>query len=493
MLSVTPKKYLAFDFGAESGRAVLGDVCSGVITMKEMHRFPNQPLESAGSLRWDVRRLWCEVQSALARVADIELDGIGVDAWGVDYALLNERGELLENPYHYRDTRTQGMMERVFQQVSREEIYITTGIQFMPINTLYQLFAACHETPQLLQAAKTLVTIPDLFHFWLTGKAVCEFTNATTTQMVNAWTRTWANELMDRLHLPSRLPAEIVEPGTVIGSLLECVAGRTRSETPVIAPASHDTGSAVAAITAGNGTAFLSSGTWSLVGTEIDAPIITADALGRNFTNEGGVCNTTRFLRNVMGLWMLQGCRNTWASEGKPVAYDELMNLARDEDSFLHLVDPDDASFLNPSNMLTAIDRYCTRTEQPLPQRPGAYVRTVLESLAFKYRSVIESLEELTGRRIEQIRVIGGGSKNRVLNQLTADATGKVVVAGPAEATSIGNIAVQILATGGATSLAEVRSMVEHSFPVEVFNPIESDRWNDNAKRFEHYTKAANA
>jgi rhamnulokinase len=323
------KAYLAFDLGAESGRAVLARLHSGVLTTQEIHRFPNEPVEYSGSLHWDVARLWLEMRQTLAQLEDVTLEGIGVDAWGVDYALLGERGELVQNPYHYRDGRTQGVMEQVFRLVSKEDIYRATGVQFMPINTLYQLFAAKRDTPRLLESADRLVTIPDLFHYWLTGNAVCEFTNATTTQLVNPVTRTWAADLMDRLGLPSRLPAEIVEPASVVGALLPGIARNSSlSGAPVIAPAAHDTGSAVAAIRAREGTAFLSSGTWSLLGIELDAPVITPEALRLNFTNEGGVNGTTRLLKNVMGLWMLQCCRQAWAAEGREYDYAELMELA---------------------------------------------------------------------------------------------------------------------------------------------------------------------
>jgi len=484
------KPFLAFDFGAESGRAVLGHVHSGVITTEEVHRFANEPVEYGGSLHWDVARLWLEVRKAFSRLEEVELAGVGVDTWGIDYALLGERGELLQKPYHYRDARTTGVMEQVFQQVSNDEIYHTTGIQFMPINTLYQLYAAKRDTPELLSAARFMLTIPDLFHYWMTGNAVCEFTNATTTQMVNPVSRTWATSLLDQLGLPSRLPAPIVEPGTLVGKLIAGVAsGSSLCGAPVIAPASHDTGSAVAAIAARDGTAFLSSGTWSFLGTDIDAPIINPEALRMNFTNEGGVAGTTRLLKNVMGLWMLQCCRQSWAAHGQSYEYRELMELAAREPAFGHLVDPDDDSFLRPADMPSAIDRFCANTQQPAPRNPGAYVRTVLESLAFKYRMVIGHLEQLTGRRIEQIRIIGGGSKNRLLNQFTADATGRRVLAGPAEATSLGNIAIQILATGGATSIAEVRAMVDRSFPTEVFEPVDTDKWLKHAVRFQHYSE----
>ena len=489
MLSTAHSKpYLAFDFGAESGRAVLARLQSGILTTEEVHRFPNQPVEYGGSLHWDAPRLWFEVRKALSFVDQLELSGIGVDAWGVDYALLDEGGELIQNPYHYRDRRTQNVMEEVFRKVSKEEIYRTTGIQFMPINTLYQLFAAQRHTPSLLAAAKYLLTIPDLFHFWLTGKAVCELTNATTTQLVHATKRVWATGLIAKLGLRPDLPAPIVEPGTVIGQLLPALAqNSTLRGTPVIAPASHDTGSAVAAITARDGTAFLSSGTWSLIGTELDAPVVTPEALKSNFTNEGGVNGTTRLLKNVMGLWMLQGCKNCWTQRGLTSDYKELIDLASGEPPFAHLVDPDDESFLHPADMLGAIDDFCRKTHQPAPPSAGAYVRCVLESLAFKYRLVLRSLERLCGRRIEQIRVIGGGAKNRLLNQFTADATGRRVFAGPVEATALGNVAIQILTTGEASSLPDVRAIIDRSFPTELFEPVETNKWDGHVERFEQY------
>ena len=411
------KTYLAFDLGAESGRAVLGRVDRGVITTQELHRFPNEPVEYGGSLHWDVPRLWFEMRKALSELRQIPLSGMGVDTWGVDYALLGEGGELLQNPYHYRDKRTDGVMDQVFQSVSRDEIYAETGIQFMSINTLYQLCAAKRDTPELLKAARTLLTMPDLFHYWLTGNARCEFTNATTTQMVNAVSRTWSRKLMEKLQLPTNLPAPIIEPGCAVGSLsTQAASGMALAGTPVIAPGTHDTASAVAAVAARDGTAFLSSGTWSLIGTELTAPLINGDSLRLNFTNEGGVCGTTRLLKNVMGLWMLQCCRRAWSSEGRDYSYAELMELSVREPAFQHLVDPNDDSFLHPTSMPEAIDRFCAKTQQARPSNPGAYTRAVLESLALKYAVVIGEIAQLTGRPINDIRVIGGGSKNRLLN-----------------------------------------------------------------------------
>lgn len=490
----SPKPYLAFDLGAESGRAILAHLHAGILTTQEVHRFKNEPVEYGGSLHWDVLRLWWEMRKALSQLENVELASIGVDAWGVDYALLGERGELLQNPYHYRDSRTAGMMQEVFRRVPKEEIYRDTGIQFMPINTLYQLYAAKQQTPTILQCAQKLLTIPDLFHHWLTGKAVCEFTNATTTQLVNPITRTWAKNLIERLDLPSHLLAEIVEPGTMIGFLDPKIAKNTSlANTPVIAPAAHDTGSAVAATSAREDTAFVSSGTWSLVGVEVDRPILSPEAMRLNFTNEGGVQGTTRLLKNVMGLWMLQQCRQAWTAQGQCYEHSGLLEMAAQETPFACLVDPDHESFLRPPNMLSAIDAFCARTQQRAPQSPGAYVRAILESLALKYRLVIRNLEQLTGTRVERIRVIGGGSTNRLLNQFTADATGKQVLAGPSEATALGNVAVQILATGRAASLKEVRVIVDRSYPPEVFTPINVQVWDQCAARFEHYCEVVYA
>jgi rhamnulokinase len=491
MRSGEPAQYLAFDFGAETGRAILAQFACGELTTREVRRFKNEPVDYGGSLHWDVARLWWEIRKTLGDLGETRLSGIGVDTWGVDYALLGEKGELLQNPYHYRDARTAGVMPQVFRKVPREEIYRATGIQFMPINTLYQLFAAVQQTPSLLQAARHLITIPDLFNYWLTGKASCEFTNATTTQLVNPRTRTWAKDLIERLELPDHIWPDIVEPGTCLGTLLPGVASDSAlTATPVIAPATHDTGSAVAAVFAREGTAFLSSGTWSLLGMEVDEPIINSEALRLNFTNEGGVNGTTRLLKNVMGLWMLQRCRETWTTQAHSYDHAELLELAAHEESFQRFIDPDHESFLRPCDMPAAIAQFCARTHQAAPKSAAACARTILESLAFKYRLVLSSLETLTGRRIERIRVIGGGSKNGLLNQFTADATGRTVLAGPTEATSLGNVAVQMLATGAVNSLNEVRALIERSYPCEIFEPREPEQWNRHADRFEHYCEA---
>ena len=480
-------QFLAFDLGAESGRAIIGRLRAGVLDIREIHRFPNEPVRQNGSLQWDVLRLWYEMRRALEKAAGTGLESLAVDTWGCDYALIGEQGHLLQNPYHYRDRRTDGIMDVVFERVAADEIYAVTGIQFLPFNTLFQLFAACSETPRLIDAAVTFLTVPDLLNYWLTGRLACEYTNATTTQFVDARTRRWATDLLGKLEIPSRLLPPLIEAGNVVGQL-GADACAMLAGTPVVAPACHDTGSAVASVEGGGHRAFLSSGTWSLLGTEVQEPIITPRSRELNFTNEGGVCGTTRLLKNIGGMWLLQACRRKWASQGLDFGYEDLLKAAADErQSFTALFDPDHASFLHPPDMVAAIGDYCRETGQGEPETPGAITRAILESLAFKYRYVIESLGGLTGRRIDEVQIVGGGSRNRLLNQFTADATGCTVVAGPVEATALGNIAMQMVGTGAVGSLAEARRIIERSFPVERFEPVNRERWDSHYRRFQGY------
>ena len=480
------KQFLAFDVGAESGRAIRGSLNGGTLALSELCRFANGPVRDNGSLRWDIYRVWREMRAALERPGTERLESIGVDAWGCDYGLIREDGSLLEHPFTYRDTRTDGVMEEVLAKVPRERIYETTGIQFLWFNTLYQLYAACRSTPRVVAAAHRVAMIPDVLNYWLSGHLRAEFTNSTTTQCIDASTRRWATDLLEALDIPTRLLPELGEPGTLLGPLRR-EASVAHAGTPIVLPACHDTASAFAAVAASGTTAFLSSGTWSLLGTELDAPIITPRALELDFTNEGGVCGTTRLLKNIGGLWLLQSCRQSWAASGREYAYDELMSAAGEERPFQTLLDPDSPGFRNPVDMLLAIDGFCRQTGQPVPLGPPSYSRAIMESLAFKYRSVLESLEELTGRRFDAIRVVGGGARNRLLNQYTADATGRTVIAGPVEATALGNIAMQMLATGAVTSLADARAIVERSFPVERFYPAETDQWEPHYQRFREY------
>jgi rhamnulokinase len=373
--------------------------------------------------------------------------------------------------------------------VARERIYGITGIQFLQINTLFQLYAACRNTPRVIDAAESLATIPDLYNYWLTGQLVSEYTNATTTQFVDARQRTWALRLLNELGLPTRLLKPIVQPGTVLGPIRSGISSRLTG-TAVVLAACHDTASAVASVDAGGQTAFISSGTWSLLGTELRAPVISAKARDLNFTNEGGVCGTIRLLKNITGLWLLQSCRRVWEAAGDRVEYGELLAAAGDERlAFVSLIDPDHPTFLNPPDMPAAIAAYCRQTGQPEPATRPAYARTILESLALKYRVTLDWLEELTAQKMTEIRIVGGGSRNRLLNQFTADATGRTVIAGPMEATALGNIAMQMLATGAVTSLAEARQIIDRSFPVERYEPVASDRWEAPYRRLLDYVE----
>jgi len=487
--------YLAFDLGAESGRAILGRLHDGVLDITEVCRFPNEPLHETSSLRWDIRRLWSEMRRAFTLVPVDRLDGIGVDTWGVDFALVDQSGELIENPFHYRDSRTEGIMEEVCKLIGREEIYARTGIQFLPFNTLYQLYAACRATSQSIAAADKFLTIPDLLNYWLTGVQTCEYTNASTTQFLDARTRSWAVDLLARLNLPARLLPPIVHPGSILGPLQASVSAGFAG-TPVVAPACHDTGSAFAAVSASKTSAILSSGTWSLLGAELSAPVISPEACRQNFTNEGGICGTIRFLKNIAGLWLLQSCRRSWAASGFNSSYEDLLSAAAaggERLAFRPVFDPDHPSLLHPDDMPSAIAKLCAQTGQPAPDAAPAFTRAILECLALKYRAVLESLENLTGIRFEEIRIIGGGSKNRLLNQFTADATGRRVVAGPAEATAIGNLAMQMLATGAVSSLAAARKTIDRSFPLERFEPHSPDRWDSVFRRFQHYSELTHA
>ena len=479
-VDLTSTHHLAIDLGAESGRAVLGRFEDGRLSLTEVRRFPNIPLTDAGTLRWDVQRLRDETQQAVTDTRHL-IASVGVDAWGCDYALLDEQGGLVERPYHYRDHRTDDAMASALGRMSRDEIYGITGIQFLPFNTLFQLHAARMHTPDVLMRAATLLTIPDLMHYWLSGRIACEYTNATTTQCVDATRRTWATPLLEQLDLPTRLLPPLVDAGTILGPLRG--PGQAAGDVMVVAPACHDTGSAVAAIRATGDTAFLSSGTWSLLGTEVTAPILTDRARVLNFTNEGGVQQSTRLLKNIAGLWLLQACRRDWAAAGQRLSYEDISAMAAAAPALVTVIDPDDPTFLNPVNMPAAIADACRRTGQPIPDDVGAYARTIFDSLSLKYRVVLDWLAELTGRTVTQVRVIGGGAHNRLLNQLIADATGCVVSAGPAEATTLGNLAMQLIATGQLASLGDARDVIERSFPTERFEPRHTSQWDAAYRR----------
>jgi rhamnulokinase len=480
---------LALDLGAESGRAILGRLKAGRLTIEEIARFRNEPVFYSGGLHWDAPRLWLEIRSALQSLASHGVDrlhAVGIDTWGVDYALLGENGALLENPFHYRDTRTNGVMDRALKILTQETVYRTTGIQFLPFNTLYQLYATQLQTPRLLGMAEHLITMPDLFNFWMTGQIACEHTNASTTQFLDVHKGKWSVEILEKLGIPTRILPRLIEPGTVVGNVLPQIAegSRVLSGTRVIAPACHDTGSAFAAVETGKHTALISSGTWSLLGTELSSPVVTDAAMNLNFTNEAGVAGSVRLLKNITGLWLLERCRRDWQNQGSVHGYEELLAQASAEPPLQHLVVPDDSSFVLPQNMPQAIAAFCVKTGQSKPDSPGAMTRCILESLALRYRHVLESLEGLVGTTFHEIRVVGGGSRNDMLNQFAADATGRRVLAGPAEATALGNLAMQMVGTGAVESLAEARSIIAACFPPRVFEPHYSRQWEKAYENF---------
>jgi rhamnulokinase len=481
------KKLLAFDLGAESGRGVLGVFDGARLRLEVIHRFGNGPVRTLDTMHWDVLRLHAEILAGLRKAADLGgVDSIAVDTWGVDFALLGRGGTLLGNPRHYRDPHTETILDEAFARVPRGDLFRQTGIQFMRFNSLFQLLALQRDRSPLLDAAETLLFMPDLFHYFLTGIKVNEYTNASTSQMLDPATRAWAWGVVDAFGLPRRILGTIVQPGTVLGPLRTTVVSDTGlAPIPVIAPATHDTGSAFAAVPARGGSwACLSSGTWSLMGAEIPAPLVSEQVLKYNFTNEGGVGGTIRFLKNIMGLWLVQECRRTWERMGKTYSYEELMRLAEAAPPFVSVVDPDHAAFMLPPSMPEALAEFCTRTGQPAPMDPGSVVRCALESLALKYRWVLERLEELLGKRLDTIHIVGGGSQNTLLCQLTADACNRPVVAGPVEATAIGNVLVQALGLGLVGSLAQAREVVRQSFDVRTYEPRDPGRWDKPYDRF---------
>ncbi len=483
------RNFLAFDLGAESGRAVLGSLENGRLSLEEKHRFANPTGRMNGHLHWNLLAQWEELKTGLKNVAGgPPLSGIGVDTWGVDYGLLGRVGNVLGNPYHYRDSRTDGVLERTFKKVPRDQIFQATGVQFMQFNSLYQLMAMREQNSQALEIAETLLFMPDLFNFLFTGVRKTEFSIASTSQMVDPRRRDWARPMLEQLGIPARILPEIVPSGTVIGPLTKDVADECGvGVIPVIAPACHDTGSAVAAVplqTLGDDWCYISSGTWSLMGVELPEPVINEKSLRYNYTNEGGVGGSIRFLKNIMGLWLVQECRRHFKKEGYDHSYAELTQMAGRAKGFGALIDPDHAPFLTPGEMPLKIDRFCESTRQVKPSSRGDYVRTCLDSLALTYRRTLEGLEDILGRTLNRIHIVGGGTQNELLSQMTADACNRVVIAGPVEATAIGNILVQAMATGDVKSLAEARTIVRNSFDVKRYEPRETKRWDEAYSRF---------
>ena len=465
------ESYLAIDLGAESGRVILGTLENDRLSLTELHRFANLGVRTLGALHWDVLRLFDEMKTGLGKAAEHKPASLGVDTWGVDYALLDRDGELVGNPHHYRDPRTNGMLDAVTKIVPREEIFEQTGVQFMELNTLFQLYSM--KDSAALERTETLLMMPDLFHYWFSGNKVCEFSDASTTQFHNPREGDWARGLLDKLGLPSGILPEVVPPATQVGTLVEHLAEECGvGPMAVTAPASHDTGSAVAAVPAGKGEwAYLSSGTWSLLGAETSQPYVTPAALERNFTNEGGAWKTTRLLKNICGMWLLEECRRDWTRRGIETTYDELLVAARAAEPFRSLMNVNDTGFVAPGGMPDRIADHCAVLGQPRPETVGQFARTIFESLALAYRQVIDDLEAVTGRRAETLHVVGGGSRNELLCQYTADAVGIPVVAGPVEATAIGNLLLQAMALGRISGSEELRDIVRHSFEPKTYEP----------------------
>jgi rhamnulokinase len=494
--------YLALDLGAESGRGLLGRFDGERLELEELHRFPNGPVRMLDTIYWDLPRLFEEIKIALRKgAAGGELDGVGVDTWGVDFGLIGRGDTPLGNPVHYRDARTDGMLEAAFRRVPRERIYEITGLQFLPFNTIYQLLALSESNSPILEVAETMLMMPDLLGWLLTGRRAGERTNSSTTQLLDPRGGTWSRELCEGLGIPCGILPELIEPGTELGPIRRSLVdelGLARSVS-VIAPATHDTASAVVAVPVPSATSagmsrpasssppdwcYLSSGTWSLLGVEVSGPVITAETMRYNLTNEGGVAGTIRLLKNIMGLWLVQESRRTWARAGREWSYEELTARAQVAPRFSALVDPDDASFLAPGDMPARLSAYCTRTDQTPPGDEAALVRCCLESLALKYGWAVDKLEKILGTTIRTIHVVGGGAKNALLCQFTADACNRPVHAGPIEATAIGNILMQALGRGRLGSIAELREVVARSFPVTVYEPREPAAWADAAGRF---------
>ncbi len=484
--------YLAVDLGASSGRVMAGIHEDDAIALRQVHRFSTPWVNLNGSYHWDILGLYQHILDGLREAATVfgdQVAGIGVDTWGVDYGLLDGGGRLLGNPFQYRDPRTDRSMPEAVAKLSRERIFGETGIQFLPFNTIYQLYAEVLESTGAIGTARSMLFLPDLLTYWLCGEQVQERTIASTSQLWNPVSGNWSDALIGELGIPRHIFMPVIEPGTLLKPVTEHIQAETSlGPVPVIAVAGHDTGSAVAGAPLDRGNpAFMSSGTWSLMGMEVDEPIIAEDVLANGFSNEAGVEGTTRFLKNICGMWLIEQLRAEWRREGREYGYDELVEEAKAEPAFRSIIDPDADRFAKPGEMSEKIRSYCEETGQPAPESRGALVRCALESLAAKYAIVYERLKALSPVALKQLRIVGGGSQNRFLNQCTADALGVEVVAGPVEATSLGNLIMQMKATGRIGSLEEGRALVAHSFEEETYRPGAGESWHGVIERLRGY------
>ncbi len=482
------KSFLAFDIGATSGRSILGTLDNGRLKMKELTRFPNQMLQIGNHFHWNIYSLFEHLKAALVAVKreGIEISSLGIDTWGVDFALVAKDGTLLGAPYAYRDPHTDGMPEKYFEIVPREKVYGLTGIQVMNFNSLYQLFALKQADSSLLEAATEMLFMPDALSYLLTGNKVVEYTIASTSQILNPRTKQFESQLLEAAGVSPSILGDIVVPGTKVGTLTDALAEECElGKVAVVAVAGHDTASAVAAVPAENERfAYLSSGTWSLMGIEVKDAIISNETYELNITNEGGIEGTTRFLKNITGMWLLEQCLKEWKKEGVFYEYEKLVKMAESTNAFQSLIDPDHASFAHPVSMTRAISKYCAATGQISPSNHSEYVRCIFESLSLKYNFILGKLIELAPFPIEKLHVIGGGSKNPLLNQWTANAIGIPVIAGPSEATAIGNIMIQAKAAGCVDSLQEMRQIIRDSIQLEEFMPENKSEWEEAYEKF---------
>lgn len=481
-------KMLACDLGASNGRVVLGSFNGNTLSMEEIHRFPNYPVFAAGRLYWDVLRLFNEIKIGLFQGLRLHNDivSVGVDTWGSDFGLLDENGHLLANPYHYRDSYTNGMLKEVLKKVSMEELYYEVGAEMSELSTLFMVYSLHNGKHAHMRYAKTLLLMPDLFNYFLSGIKATEYTIASSTRLVNPVTKKWLYGLMDKLNLSKYIFTDIITPGTVLGDLTREVSGDLGGKSlKVIATSSHDTASAVAAIPAQDeDLIYISSGTWSLVGIETDSPIITKKAMEHSFINEGGVCGKTRFLKNVMGLWFIEQCRSDWKIHGEEISYSDMDMLAEKAGLFEAFINPSDSSFVSPGNMPNKIREFCHNKNQKIPDGKGEIVAVINQSLAMEYRNIIEQIEKISGKKFSKIFIVGGGVKNKALCQYTANATGKEVFSGYSETVSVGNILMQAMAMGEIKNLSELRQVVKASFPVEYYMPKDKEIWDEAYEKY---------
>ncbi len=486
-------KVLAFDFGASSGRAMLFTFDGEKLTIEEMHRFSNDPVTVRGSFYWDVLRLFHEIKTGILKTmhaGHTDILSIGIDTWGVDFGLFDKNGNLLGNPHHYRDNRTDGMIEQADKEVGKRYIFDHTGIQFNFFNTLFQLMAIRKDPT--LDIAERLLFTPDIFNYFLTGEMKNEYTIASTSQLLDAKARDWDKELLEKLEIPTHILGDLVLPGTIVGYLTDELCEELGCpKIPVVAVGSHDTASAVASVpvTEKYPYAYISSGTWALMGAELDEPEISDISFKYDFTNEGGVTGNIRFLKNIMGLWIVQECRRQWKREGKEFSFDDLEKAARSAAPHRSFIDPDDLSFAPPGNMPRRIREFCEKTGQPVPQTEGEIIRCAMESIALKCRMVVDALEDVQKTSLEAVHMLGGGIKETMLCEFVACATRKKVIAGPVEATSTGNAIVQLMAMGKISDLTSGRKVVKASFPVTTYEPKDADGWEQAFSDYKKFVK----